>query len=212
MRDDDPYRSLRRRRDDEALEEWIASILGQCGRDDTLRHVRGVSTFAMETFGSSWQLTDEDVARLRAAALAHDIAAAVDRSAYLGIARAEGWSVCEAEHQHPMLLHQRVSSHVLRVFGATSDASVLVAVDRHTTLGADPPVLLQHLWISDKLAWDQPGRPPFWATCTELLARGELAGAIRVVLESWDATIPPARRHPELVAALQWFSREAVGA
>ncbi len=51
-------------------------------------------------------------------------------------------------------------------FGVT-DRAVLPAVACHTTLKAGANCLDKGLYVADKLAWDQPGKPPYF---TKMLA------------------------------------------
>jgi HD superfamily phosphohydrolase YqeK len=69
--------------------------------------------------------------------------------------------VLTAEEAAPMLLHQRLAALIARKMLGIVDAPVLSAICCHTTLKANASRLDKVVFLADKLAWDQPGRPPY---------------------------------------------------
>ena len=100
----------------------------------------------------------------------HDVSAIFPAKERAHIARTLDLEVLAEEDRCPMIVHQKLSRLMAReIFGVT-DALILDAVGCHTTLRPQPTTLDQVLFVADKLAWDQPGRPPY-------------AGALQMALE-----------------------------
>lgn len=196
----------------EPLERWVRSVLIAAGEADTWRHVLGVRDFALATFAGWPEVDDAALARVEQAALVHDVSVVLGRDRFAEVARAGGIAIGDVEARVPMLLHQELSALIAEEGGAIDDPVVLAAVRRHTTLCAAPSRELELLWIADKVAWDQPGRPPYDAAARAALARRDVASAIRAVLRHWAATIPRDRRHPAFVDALGWYGVDDAGA
>ena len=127
------------------------------GRPKTLAHVQAVSEECVQLarrFG-----LDEETCRL--AGMRHDVSAVIRPADMLAWAEAHAMPLCEAEKRHPFLLHQRMSRLVAQDdFGITEEA-VLSSVECHTTLKAHASAYDMALFIADKIAWDQPGEPPY---------------------------------------------------
>ena len=133
------------------------NLLLSNGRPKTLAHVQAVSEECVQLarrFG-----LDEETCRL--AGVLHDVSAVIRPADMLAWAEAHAMPLCEAEQRYPFLLHQRMSRLVAQdVFGVTDEA-VLSSVECHTTLKAHASAYDMALFIADKIAWDQPGEPPY---------------------------------------------------
>ena len=149
----------------EPLAARVRELLLANGRPRTCEHVFAVAEEARrlaERFGENQGIAE-------AAALLHDISAVVRPADMLMLMEARGAYIDEAERAHPFLLHQRVSRIVAAEDFGVEDARVLAAIEVHTTLKRDyaPDDLI--VYLADKLAWDQPGEPPYAeAVCSAL--------------------------------------------
>ena len=131
----------------------------------------------------------------------HDISAVFPALTRVRVALTLGIDVLPEEATLPMILHQKLSVIVAReIFGVT-DAAVLRAIGCHTTLKANASLLDKVVFVADKLAWDQPGRPPYY---------DELRVALRYALDDaacyylrylWERKSTLAVIHPWFVAA-----------
>ena len=71
------------------------------------------------------------------------------------------WQLDSAEKIYPFLLHQKISALIAYEYFQIRNLSILKAIESHTTLRSNPSKLDMIIFIADKLAWDQPGEPPF---------------------------------------------------
>ncbi len=91
----------------------------------------------------------------------HDVSAVLPTAARIAAARTFGVDVLPEEASFPMILHQKLSAVLAHdLFGERDDA-VLHAVGCHTTLKAGASMLDTVVFVADKIAWDQPGIPPY---------------------------------------------------
>ena len=91
----------------------------------------------------------------------HDISAPIPAAERIALAEALGIDVLPAERAFPMIVHQRISAVMARdLFGVTNRA-VLSAIGCHTTLKPGASPLDMVVFVADKVAWDQPGEPPY---------------------------------------------------
>lgn len=116
-----------------------------------------------------------DVDAAREAGLCHDLGGIYPAQEMLEMVQAIGIEIDPAEQKYPFLLHQQLSAMVCREqLGITRD-DILQAVACHTTLRAEASKLDMVVFLTDKLAWDQPGKPPYEA---------EIRNALRTSLEA----------------------------
>ena len=144
----------------------------------TARHCARVATQAgdlAERFG---------VARKDAetAGWLHDISAVIPNAQRLQAALENGLEVLPEERVFPMILHQKLSAFIARELFGVSDAAVLNAIGCHTTLKQDASPLDKVVFVADKIAWDQPGAPPYLGDL-EAALETSLDAAARVYLE-----------------------------
>lgn len=123
-----------------------------------------------------------DAEACRTAALCHDIGGIIPAAEMLQTAKAEGWAIDPAEEKYPFLLHQRFSARLCRERLGIGEDTVLDAVACHTTLRAQATPTDMALFLADKLAWDQPGTPPFEGVVRDAL-NGGLAAACLAYLD-----------------------------
>ena len=180
----------------------VRALLEANGRPRTCAHVFAVAEAARALaarFGRA-------EAPVRDAALLHDISAVIRPADMLALMEEAGESIDDAERAHPFLLHQRVSRRVAAEDFGVTDARVLSAIEVHTTLKRDcaPEDLI--VYLADKLAWDQPGEPPYLA---------DVQAALKVSLERAAlAHIDYALAHGMILRPHRWLleARESLRA
>lgn len=123
---------------------------------------------------------DEDACRT--AALCHDIGGILSAAEMLRQAGERGIQLDPAEARYPFLLHQQFSAIICREQLGITEKAILSAVGGHTTLRAGATPLDMALFLADKLAWDQPGQPPFETATRQALAVS-LPHACRVYMD-----------------------------
>ena len=180
----------------------VRTLLTDNGRPKTWAHVSAVADVCVK-IGAAFDIPSE---ACRAAGLLHDISAVVPAAEMLAYAESQGWIIDPAERAHPFLLHQRVSEAAARTRFGVTDEAVLSAIKCHTTLRAAPSPCDMALFLADKLAWDQPGEPPFRSEIERGLAVS-LKQACLNYLEyamSHGMILTP---HRWLLDALEWLRR-----
>ncbi len=108
----------------------------------------------------------------------HDISAVVSPDDMLRYSRENDWTIDEAERQYPFLLHQRIARVIAEQDFGITDERVLSAIECHSTLKANPSAYDMALFVADKLAWDQVGRPPFFAMVNDALDQSLAAASL----------------------------------
>lgn len=148
----------------------------------------------------------EDVNNCMIAALLHDISAVVTPQDMFKIANELQWQLDPAENKYPFLLHQRISALIAKDYFQINDLSVLHAIECHTTLKSNPSKLDMIIFIADKLAWDQPGEPPF-KDIVEIALNDSLEAACYQYIKyqfDHDLLLLP---HHWLIEAYQWLEK-----
>lgn len=102
-----------------------------------------------------------DPARAERAGWLHDISAPIPDARRVEAAQEWGLEILPEEVQVPMLLHQKLSAVLARELFGVDDEGVLSAIGCHTTLKAGASLLDKAVFLADKIAWDQPGAPPY---------------------------------------------------
>jgi len=100
-----------------------------------------------------------------------------------------------------MILHQKLSAVMAREIFGIGDAAVLSAIGCHTTLKASASTLDKVVFVADKIAWDQPGKPPYLDGILGALDQSLHQAALRYLDYLWQRrqTLPAV--HPWFVAA-----------
>lgn len=131
----------------------------------------------------------------------HDISAVIPNPERLEFARAHNLEILAEETAFPMLLHQKISVVLAQQIFNVTDPPILSAIGCHTTLKPQSSLLDRVVFLADKIAWDQPGQPPY---LPELLAALEtsLDNAILVYLDYlWEILATRGVRHPWFIQA-----------
>ncbi|HLN63173.1 MAG TPA: GNAT family N-acetyltransferase [Symbiobacteriaceae bacterium] len=149
-------------------------------------------------------LAGADPDQAEAAGWLHDISAVVAPGERAAAARDLGLEVLPEEDAFPLIVHQKLSVVIAReIFGVT-DPAVLSAVGCHTTLKAGSALPDRVLFVADKIAWDQQGRPPY---LTELLtALDQSLDEAALCYLAWMRRQPLRVVHPWLRAAYEDLS------
>lgn len=116
-------------------------------------------------------LFGEDVTLAQMAGWLHDVSAIFPSAIRVEVAKAWGLPVLAEEEQLPMIVHQKLSKVLAHEVFAITDPLVLSAVGCHTTLRVNATRLDKVLFVADKIAWDQPGLPPYYDDIVAALER-----------------------------------------
>lgn len=142
-------------------DELIASIKNKYlshHKENTLRHVEEVSDTAI------WvaKIYNLDVAKVKLAALLHDISAIMTPQEMYEIVQSRNFEIDPAEEKFHFLLHQKVSKIIAREYFDINDQDILDAIECHTTLKKNAGMYDKVIFIADKISWDQKGVPPYY--------------------------------------------------
>jgi predicted HD superfamily hydrolase involved in NAD metabolism len=136
----------------------------------------------------------------------HDVSAIFPSSERVRIAHTLGLEVFPEEEQCPMIVHQKLSRQMaLEIFGVTNTL-ILDAIGCHTTLRGQSTTLDKVLFVADKLAWDQPGTPPYVKELEMALGRSLDHAASFFVNYLWARRDSLLVIHPWLRAAVRDLS------
>ncbi|MBN1248958.1 MAG: bis(5'-nucleosyl)-tetraphosphatase (symmetrical) YqeK [Anaerolineae bacterium] len=137
----------------------------------------------------------------QAAGWLHDVSAVVPVTGRVAVAEAWGLEVLPEEAALPMILHQKLSAWMAQHYFGISDPSVIGAIGCHTTLRAGATPLDMVVFVADKIAWDQPGTPPYLAALEAALHRSLVAGACVYLSYLWQHRADLPVVHPWLAQA-----------
>ncbi len=151
----------------------MAAFLTTRGFPKTAGHCAAVAAEARRLAGRF----GEDPARAEAAGLLHDISAPIPDAERIATAEAWGLTVLAEERAYPMIVHQKLSAVIAGEAFGVADPGVLSAIGCHTTLKAGASRLDKVVFVADKIAWDQPGDPPYLAEILAALERSLDAAA-----------------------------------
>jgi len=171
------------------------------GKLRLLTHAQEVAAKARE-IGERFALDGEI---LFLAGLCHDIGGIMAPDEMRKAATARGIVLDPAEEAHPFLLHQRFSRILCEEALHIRDQRILCAVECHTTLWSKPSAYDMTLYLADKLAWDQPGEPPYRAAAETALGTSLEAACLAQIdyLFAHDMLLYP---HKWLLEARCWLA------
>ncbi|MBP3655801.1 MAG: HD domain-containing protein [Clostridia bacterium] len=186
------------------LESDVPAFLEANGRPKTLAHVQAVA----EVCGQIAMQYGLDGSKCRAAGLLHDISAVIRPADMLHYITLLGLPVCEAEARYNFLLHQRMSRFAAAKHFGITDIAVLSAIECHTTLHANATPYDMALFIADKLAWDQPGTPPYDKVVRYALERS-LEAACLAYMEDTMSSGRMLCPHTNWTLAVDWLKQKS---
>ena len=151
----------------------------------------------------------EDPAAAEVAGWLHDISAMVPNDERVALAEQLGLDILPEERRLPMILHQKLSAVFARELFGIHDPAILSAIGCHTTLRPAASGLDKVVFLADKIAWDQPGEPPYLAEVTAGLQRSLDQAVFGYVGWLWQRrdTLPVV--HPWLVGAYKDLADES---
>jgi predicted HD superfamily hydrolase involved in NAD metabolism len=149
-----------------------------------------------------------DDTRAELGGLLHDISAVFPTAERAEIARQLGISVLPEEDILPMIIHQKLSVVVARDLYGVMDEGVLSAIGCHTTLKADPSELDKVVFLADKIAWDQPGQPPYLAAMVAALDQSLDEGVWVYLDYLWQQRTTLKVVHPWFRAAYEVYRQQ----
>lgn len=148
----------------------------------------------------------EDETRAEIAGWLHDVSAVFPTPERTNIARTLGVDVIPEEDAFPMIIHQKLSVVLARECFGIDDDRVLSAIGCHTTLKAPATQLDKVVFIADKIAWDQPGKPPYLDDLQAGLDESLDAGTLVYLRYLWEQRDTLKVVHPWFVDAYQVLS------
>lgn len=128
----------------------------------------------------------EDEGKAEIAGWLHDVSAIVPNDQRIALAESLGLDVLGEERRLPMIVHQKLSVVIARDTFNITDPTILSAVGCHTTLKANASELDKVVFVADKIAWDQPGQPPYLTALTTALDQSLDAAALCFINWLWD--------------------------
>lgn len=138
----------------------------------------------------------------------HDISAVIPSKRRAIVARELGVDVLPEEDTFPMILHQKLSVVFSRELFGITDEGTLSAIGCHTTLRRDATRLDKVVFVADKIAWDQPGDPPYIDEITAALNQSIDHAALVYLQHLWDLRDKLKVLHPWTKDAYEQLSEQ----
>lgn len=148
----------------------------------TFEHVKAVAiqaTVLAATFGANTEA-------VQVAAWLHDISAIIPNRERIAVAEALDIEILPEEASFPMIIHQKLSVALAQQVFQLEDSEILSAIGCHTTLKANASLTDKIVFVADKIAWDQPGTPPYLAELNAGLKVGIDEAALAYLNHLWD--------------------------
>ncbi|GCE11971.1 bis(5'-nucleosyl)-tetraphosphatase (symmetrical) YqeK [Tengunoibacter tsumagoiensis] len=139
------------------LSQDVPAFLHQHHHPATALHCQQVAAMARHVATSA----SVDLVQAEIAGWLHDVSAIIPPKERVHIARSLGLEVFAEEDRCPMIVHQKLSRLMAQEIFGVRNVLILDAIGCHTTLRPKPTALDKVLFVADKLAWDQPGIPPY---------------------------------------------------
>lgn len=183
----------------------VDEFLRRTGYPRTAEHSAPVAAEAKriaELFGA-------DMGTAESAAWLHDISVVIPPSDRLIVAEALGLEILPEERRFPLIIHQKLSVVLAEELFGVHDHQVLSAVGCHTTLKPGAALLDKVLFVADKIAWDQPGDPPYLNAILTALDHSLDAAALVYLDYLWQQRNSLPVLHPWAAAAYREASRRS---
>ncbi|MCK5128269.1 MAG: HD domain-containing protein [Clostridiales bacterium] len=178
----------------------IYALLETHEKLSTITHSKNVSKYAISMCNNIIYMEDQ----LRLASALHDISVIIPKENWIKEATSSGIHILPEEHEHPLLLHQKLSKSIAIKKFYIADPEVLSAISCHTTLKTTASEVDLILFISDKIAWDGIGISPWQYQMEEGLKHSLHEAAYRYIdylINRSDTLV-----HPSMREAYQWLS------
>jgi predicted HD superfamily hydrolase involved in NAD metabolism len=170
----------------------VVAFLTRHGRPDTAEHCAEVAAEARRIA----RMAGVDVGAAERAGWFHDISAVIPNEERVAAAGALGVPVLPEEAAFPMIIHQKLSAALAQRLFGEADPGVLGAVGCHTTLKRGATPLDTVVFVADKIAWDQPGIPPYRDALLAALEESVDAAALVYLRFLWERRATLAVIHP----------------
>lgn len=166
----------------------------------TAEHSKNVTNFALSFCKENTELEH----KIKLACALRDISVIIPKDRWLDECHTRNIKVCEEEIKVPLLLHQKLSSHMARTQFDIYDDDILSAIGCHTTLKKDASTLDLIVFIADKMAWDGEGTPAWHDVVSKGLEVSLYKGAYEYInyLINSDGILVV---HPMLREAYEWL-------
>jgi predicted HD superfamily hydrolase involved in NAD metabolism len=178
-----------------------ATFLVRYGHAVTAGHCSSVANKAKELA----RQFSADEANAEVAGWLHDISAVIPNKERLEVARANNLEVLPEEEKLPMIIHQKLSRLIAKKVFDVSDEEILSAIKCHTTLKAKASLLDKIVFVADKIAWDQEGKPPYLDALLEALESSLDAAALVYLEHLWQQREALPVLHPWVVEAREYL-------
>jgi predicted HD superfamily hydrolase involved in NAD metabolism len=163
----------------------------------TARHCAAVAKKAME-LAEQYQC---DPNKAEKAGYLHDISAVIPDDQKIDFAHSQLVEVLPEESQFPMIIHQKLSVVLAEKVFNIKDQEILSAIGCHTTLKPNASMIDKVVFLADKIAWDQEGKPPYGQKVIEKL-EVSIESAIFVYMNFlWEKRNQLRVLHPWLIEA-----------
>ena len=139
------------------ISDDVPEFLNHYGFPKTAKHSQDVALKSRELA----QQFDADGDKAEIAGWLHDVSTIFPSAERATIARELDVEVLPEEDIFPMIIHQKLSLVLARELFDVTDTEILSAIGCHTTLKKDASLLDKIVFVADKIAWDQPGTPPY---------------------------------------------------
>lgn len=167
------------------------------GSPHTAKHVADVAAEARRVA----EKTGANAEQAEAGGWLHDISTVIPNEQRIAAAEHWGVDVLAEEAAFPMIIHQKLSVVIARELFGVTDAAILSAIGCHTTLKANATLLDKVVFLADKLAWDQPGVPPYYDDMVVALEHSLDDAALVYLQFLWDRRESLRVVHPWMVDA-----------
>ena len=178
------------------------TVLVSCGLESTAEHCQRVAAEAGRLAGLFGVLPE----CAQVAGWLHDVSAVYPVDQRARVASELGIEVLPEERLAPMLLHQKLSAALAKEVFQVTNPAVLSAIECHTTLKANASPLDKTVFVADKIAWDQPGDPPYLADLCRALECSLDDAALCYMDYLWQRRARLLAVHPWLVDAYEELS------
>lgn len=141
----------------QVLKNEIKQYLVSKNCEKTYYHCMEVGEYAYQ-LGEKYLTSPEKVS---IAGYLHDISAIYPNNQRISVAQKYGIELNEAEMAFPMIIHQKISKSIAKMDFGIEDNEILSAIECHTTLKKNYSDIDLVLFVTDKIKWDQEGKPPY---------------------------------------------------
>lgn len=185
--------------DEPGLESRVHWFLNSAGFPDTAEHCAAVATESRRI--AALFNIDQDFGWH--GGLLHDISVVIQNDQRVAVAEAWGIELLPEERGFPMIIHQKLSVVIAEELFDVHDTAILSAIGCHTTLKSGASKLDKVVFVADKIAWDQPGDPPYLEKLLEALNDSLDAAALVYLSSLWQQQETLPVLHPWAAAAYQ---------